>query len=229
MPRGRSTWSFHLYSCYNVSEKGKISKSDFYSLCVLKFLKKQEAVLHKGKIVFLTRKVGVRLNIPTQSYSVGSPGYFQALFVPLFICFFLVTPPLYLQLVVRHHFLCWYETGNYSQPCQVSFIRHCRGLVSAKEEQSLIKRERGRSILLIICPLQQQTLIRSPTLIWLLTLYLLHQYELFLHLLCLLRNRVGLLACSDSPSPDEQGVLKPCRWGRKAEVGGRVQLNKQVD
>lgn len=60
MPRGRSTWSFHLYSCYNVSEKGKISKSDFYSLCVLKFLKKQEAVLHKGKIVFLTKKVGVR-------------------------------------------------------------------------------------------------------------------------------------------------------------------------
>lgn len=82
--------------------------------------------------------------------------------MPLFIWFFfLVTPPLYLQLVERHHFLRWYETGNYSQPRQVSFIRHCRGLVSAKEEQSLIKRERGRSILLIICPLQQQTLIRS--------------------------------------------------------------------
>lgn len=66
--------------------------------------------------------------------------------MPLFIWFFfLVTPPLYFQLVVRHHFLWWYETGNYSWPCQVSFIRHCRGLVSAKEEQSLIKkREREK-------------------------------------------------------------------------------------
>lgn len=182
---GRFAWSSHLYSCYSVNEKGMILKSDFYPPSSFSS-QKQEAVLHKGKIVFLTRKVGVRQTKYTHTVILSGQSW---LFLG-FICaslyllgFFLVTSPLYLQLVERHHFLHWYETGNYSQPCQVSFIRCCRGLVSAKEEQGLIKRERGRSILLIICPLQQQTLIRSPTLIWLLTLYLLHQYELFLHLL----------------------------------------------
>lgn len=126
-------------------KKGTVSKSEFPPLIFSSFssyVQKQEAVLHKGKIVFLTKLVLDWLNIPAQSYSVGSPGYFQALFLPLFIYFFLVTPPL--QFLLRHCFLSLYETCNYrrSQSCQVSFIMHCRGLISVKEEQSLIKRER---------------------------------------------------------------------------------------
>lgn len=35
---------------------------------------------------------------------------------------------------------------------------------------------------------------------------------------------MGLLACNDSPSPSEQGVLESCRRGRKKEVGGKSSV-----
>lgn len=65
-------------------------------------------------------------------------------------------------------------------------------------KKNKVKKENKSSFRLIICPLQQQNLIWPPTFIWLLTWFLLQLQKLFLHLLCLLRNRVGLLAYNDS-------------------------------
>lgn len=83
-----------------------------------------------------------------------------------------------------------------SRPCQVSLWVPANGWFEARRIK--FKKENKSSICLIICPLQHQNLMWPPTFIWLLTWFLLQLQKLFLYLLCLLRNRVGLLAYNDS-------------------------------
>lgn len=147
-----------------------------------------------------------------------------------------MTPPLYLQLVVRHCFLRRYETCNYrrSQSCQVSFITRCRGLVSVKEEQSLVKRERGRER-------EKRSLNNLPFATT--DPYLITHAHLAAD--AVLASLVGAIF-TPFVSFEEPSGPAGLQWftvsgrtgcpqilegegGRKREVGGRVQLNKQVD